>query len=73
MARFLAPLSDDFRKQRGDEGAGGPNFNVTLAVQGIQAQPVQQGWRPPKGAQVPDHLLEHDRGNGDQADGEGDD
>jgi hypothetical protein len=66
MARFLAPLSEDFRKQRGDSDGGGAGVSVSLALQGIQAQQIPDGWRPPHGASVPDSVVAGQRGE-DQA------
>jgi hypothetical protein len=66
MARFLAPLSEDFRKERGDSGGTGAGLSVTLAIQSIQAQQPPEGWRPPQGASVPDSVVA-EQGGEDQA------
>jgi hypothetical protein len=62
-AKYLAAFNEELRKARGDQGGGGANVNVTLALQGIQAQQLPQGWKPPKGAAVPEHLIQDQQSN----------
>jgi hypothetical protein len=63
-AKYLAAFNEELRKARGDQGGGGANVSVTLALQGIQAQQLPQGWRPPQGASVPEHLIQDQQSNG---------
>jgi hypothetical protein len=62
-AKYLAAFNEELRKARGDQGGGGANFSVTLALQGIQTQQLPKGWKPPQGASVPEHLIQDQQSN----------
>ena len=63
-AKYLAAFNEELRKARGDQGGGGANVSVTLALTGIQGQAIPQGWKPPQGAAVPEHLIQDQQSNG---------
>jgi hypothetical protein len=63
-AMYLAQASEELQKMRGDSSQSGAHVSVTLALQGIQAQQLPQGWKPPQGASVPEHLIQDQQSNG---------
>jgi hypothetical protein len=63
-AMYFAAASEELQKLRGEGNQNGAHFSVTLALQGIQTQQLPQGWKPPQGASVPEHLIQDQQSSG---------